>query len=561
MLKKQIKCFFVGGFLFFYLSFAVIANPQKPHYQDGTNKASEIAAPMNNPQGLNETIFQPMLSDEKNMKSFGGTAQNPAVEFSANISPIATKSFLHIFIQPSPTKDIQHLAVKLDTTMDGNYDKAYTVSDTISGLCSNGFIKCSPGTWNNCSFFRWEADENLNIYGVNVGSFPSVVGRHNIPLDQKVSNCFCINNSCSGNISWQNKQNLLQTIGNGILEALNKKTSKFSVTNSVSDEFSIEYMGVKTTHTVEQSGTAISEYTSGPSNPEKYYQNNLQGAGEDEMVRQSQNTKSPYHRSYSAMANVTHPKMTVGCVEKTTIEFSGSTPYAKRTENCSELDVTNCSPYSITICNYFNGDCIDMLQYGKPTGFNPIPSTIDYNNWNFTANGSQIIAEDFNDLEPGEYPTPTPILSGPDLWWNVQREYQCRTAPHDFSGANQTEHEVDTSLKMVGTESFSYGHRGISYSGQMPYTERPDQTCDPVCKVRLTVAHSAVASDGSGVWDGNTNNFSDEDFYKTCIANQCPLDTGESLILDCGCHNAFAEAMSAVAIIEAMSKDFICSSN
>lgn len=538
-----------------------MANSQKPHYQEGTSKASEIAAPINHPQGLNETIFQPMLSDDKNMKSFGGTPDDPGVEFSANISPIATKSFLHIFIQPSPSKDIQHLAVKLDTTMDGNYDKAYTVSDTISGLCSNGFVKCTPGTWNNCSFFRWEADTNLNIYGVNVGSLPSVVGRHNISLDQKVSNCFCINNSCSGNISWQHKQNLLQTIGNGILEALNKKTSQFSVTNSTYDEYSIEYMGVKTAHNVEQSGTAISEYTSGSSNPEKYYQNNLQGAGEDEMVRQSQDTKSPYHRSYSAMANVTHPKTTVTCSEKTIIEFSGDQPYAKRSETCSDLDITDCSPYSITVCDYFHENCIDMVQYGKPTGFNPIAITIRYNDWNFTANGSQIIAENYNNLKPGEVPVPTPMLSGPDLWWNVQREYQCRTAPHDFSQANQAEGDVSTSLKMNGTESFSYAHSGISYSAQLPYTERPEQTCDPVCKIRVSIAHSGVTSTGSGAWDGNTSSSSDKEFYKTCIANQCPLDTGESLILDCGCHNAFAEAMSAVAIIEAMSKDFICSSD
>ena len=145
--------------------------------------------------------------------------------FNANITcEGATQSVADISY--TGTSDIE-ININVDMNGDGTKEKHYSFSG-ISGICSDGLIKCDVGTWNNCQYYKYQHNQN-NLY-----------------LEQSnranLSNCYCINSSCN-NVSSRDTQRVLNDISAVIYEVLQRQMPRFVLTRINNDNSVVEIYG------------------------------------------------------------------------------------------------------------------------------------------------------------------------------------------------------------------------------------------------------------------------------------------------------------------------------
>jgi hypothetical protein len=109
-----------------------------------------------------------MTSDTGSLTTFQSTYSDPddpgPQDFKAQLTETSSDAFLEVLIQPGPAGDIGTLTVRQDTDFDDAMDASYTSPVIASGVCANGIISCSPGTWYNCRFYRWQANPDSSVY-------------------------------------------------------------------------------------------------------------------------------------------------------------------------------------------------------------------------------------------------------------------------------------------------------------------------------------------------------------------------------------------------------------
>ena len=127
--------------------------------------------------------------------------------FAPNIACQKTATMLEVLVQPSGTGDLGAVTIARDTNLDGTVDSTSSLSVPVSGICANGVVSCQPGSWNGCSFYRWDVDaaKALKLTAVDM---------------PKLAGCYCINNSCGTNLAWGNMPSVLRDLGGGMIGAL-----------------------------------------------------------------------------------------------------------------------------------------------------------------------------------------------------------------------------------------------------------------------------------------------------------------------------------------------------
>lgn len=108
--------------------------------------------------GVNSNISLPMTNSSNLMQTVNG-----ATSFPATLNAPSSAKFLEVMIQPSGTGDLQQVIVSQDLNIDGAIDNVHTVPVLVSGVCANGFISCTAGSWSNCKYFTWAADADGRI--------------------------------------------------------------------------------------------------------------------------------------------------------------------------------------------------------------------------------------------------------------------------------------------------------------------------------------------------------------------------------------------------------------
>jgi len=106
----------------------------------------------------------------------------------ANISCGDSKPFIKIGY--SGISDIS-IQIQGDLNLDNSYEKSWIING-VSGICSNGFIKCDTNTWNNCHYYQWNF--NNNDIGYNEVQY------------QNLGGCYCINSSCGSKAEYYKTQ-------------------------------------------------------------------------------------------------------------------------------------------------------------------------------------------------------------------------------------------------------------------------------------------------------------------------------------------------------------------
>jgi len=186
---------------------------QNSYWDKGVDSANTLLGDIKN--NLDTRINNPITGGQM-LYSYDN---NSSIE--ASITCAEEKSIMRITYSVTNGGDID-LAINEDLDLNGNYDTNFYIYG-ISGICTNGIIKCDRGTWNNCKYYY------LNFDGSNI----------TYSLNRNLSGCYCINNSC-GSLSSTSQSKVLSDIA-GVIANLIR--NKYYIVSNV--ELDIPYAYIK----------------------------------------------------------------------------------------------------------------------------------------------------------------------------------------------------------------------------------------------------------------------------------------------------------------------------
>jgi len=309
----------------------------------GQQAGSQVKSEIGSTDQIQSRISNPLTSDDKPLQTFAPTYETTeqTVSFSGQLTAPSSNAFVEIFAQPSSSGDLAGVYVKQDTNFDNTVDYVYNLSVQVSGVCANGIISCDAGTWNNCSYYKWTADDEAKVSLATVSSITDLAA------------CYCVNNHCGGNLVWNNMNIVLKDLGGGVVSAIHTRDPQYTITNVSTDGPVIKYYGQKTSEqgtgfsyqTTPPNQEADGVYLSGNLSPEQYYQGGMGTLPvDDEVASQSVDTNS-YHSmlvdSFSAQPNVTHPTCVIAnnlsIITETGKHGGGTIKIESTTDNAHEV--------------------------------------------------------------------------------------------------------------------------------------------------------------------------------------------------------------------------------
>jgi len=305
-------------------------------YSQGNSAGSEagnsILSEIGSGDQINQRMGVPLTSSSTQMKTFGPEDQKE--EFGAQISAPSSDAFFVLFVQPSGTGDLSTVEVRQDLDYDGEPDYVYALSFPVSGVCANGVISCTPGTWNNCHYFTWSTGNDGKVALNEETSIGSLAG------------CYCINSSCGSNLVWNNLVIVLKDMGGAAVGSVQNNDPHLTITSVRTSENAIYYYGQKTS----DAGTASQgdqNYLSGITTPEDYYGGNI--PTDDEVFRQDQDPDSYYSQLVNSSAAQDSSVSIYTCIAKHNITVTQ--------ETCEEVEVEHQGDYHSCFYNTYRGSC------------------------------------------------------------------------------------------------------------------------------------------------------------------------------------------------------------
>ncbi len=212
---------------------------------------------------FNSAIVSPGTSNA-NFKTLDGSK-----EFQANLT--CDGSTISIAdITYSGTSDIS-IQIKSDLNADGIKERTNTLSG-ISGICSDGLVKCNTGTWSNCSYFKYDFSSSMGIYLTQTTKTNS-------------TNCYCINSSC-GSPASTNKKQILDDITASVYNILQANMPRLILTRTTNDGVTSSIYG--------ENQDACNNYQTGPATYSYNEKNatHIQNAGQNMLSSEQNDTNT-----------------------------------------------------------------------------------------------------------------------------------------------------------------------------------------------------------------------------------------------------------------------------
>jgi len=179
---------------------------------------------LNTNAAIQQNLANPITSNNTQM-----TTPDGSTSFSAQLTCPSTSRYLEVSITSIAANGELQVKVSQDTNFDGTFDHIYFPLNNISGVCANGLVSCTPGTWANCSYHLWTAD--------NISYVTSLTP---VPMTD-LGGCFCINQSCGA--AYTDYSSILQDIGGGIVGAIQAVDARFSISKVTVLGNTITYAG------------------------------------------------------------------------------------------------------------------------------------------------------------------------------------------------------------------------------------------------------------------------------------------------------------------------------
>jgi hypothetical protein len=171
--------------------------------------------------------------------------------FTPHLACQRSATMLEMLVQPGTTGDITHLSISRDKDLDGSFDSSLTLPVPVSGICANGIISCSPGSWNQCQSFKWDIG----------GSGDLKLSQVDMP---ELSGCYCVNASCGANLVAGNLSSVLKDLGGGVIGALTTADPRIAVAQASIDGPVIRYVGAQTTACTSSPAVSATSYRANP---------------------------------------------------------------------------------------------------------------------------------------------------------------------------------------------------------------------------------------------------------------------------------------------------------
>ncbi|MBA4092420.1 MAG: hypothetical protein C0494_17760 [Sphingobium sp.] len=162
------------------------------------------------------------------------TSVDNKTSFTSSLSCQKTATLLELMVQPGSTGDLSEVRIAHDRDFDGHFDSQTLLPVAVSGVCANGVIACTPGTWAGCRAFAWSLDAQSHI-GLTQTAMTELAG------------CYCLNNSCGANLAWGNMAGVLKDLGGGVIGALTSTDARIGVAQAQVEGPVIRYTGAQTT--------------------------------------------------------------------------------------------------------------------------------------------------------------------------------------------------------------------------------------------------------------------------------------------------------------------------
>ena len=255
----------------------------------GNTSAGLVQGRFGDAKALNQNLNAPMTDRSTQMTTLDGSKS-----FGAALGIPSSNKFLEIVIQPSSTGDLSNVIVAQDLNADGNFDHTFNLGMPVSGACSNGFISCSPGTWNNCLSYQWVSDSAGNLSVQPVESMTRLAG------------CFCINSSCGSNLAWTNSSIVLQALGGGAVASIRVQDATTTITDVATDPVMITYYGqlIRNAESAAETVPATAAMA-GPQNQQKYYTDwsGLEAQKDNISLTQASDPDSLYYQLTNSAAS------------------------------------------------------------------------------------------------------------------------------------------------------------------------------------------------------------------------------------------------------------------
>lgn len=205
-----------------------------------------VRANFDTPDAIEKNMSSP-LNNAGQFSSYDGRAA-----FSQPIACMASNAFLEIFFAPSGTGDLAPVIVRQDTDFDNVFDVTQTLPAPVSGVCANGIVTCSPGTWTGCQAEAWTVGA-----GNALALTPTT-------LDQ-LGGCYCVNNSCGAALAVLNEAYILSDLAGGMAGALSSADPRFAVSTVGRTPFQISLSGQSTTACKTPPSLPQTQYAADPS--------------------------------------------------------------------------------------------------------------------------------------------------------------------------------------------------------------------------------------------------------------------------------------------------------
>ncbi|EAH8900001.1 hypothetical protein EWX78_07095 [Campylobacter coli] len=189
-----------------------------------------------------------------------------------------SKSGEFLNIDYTGTSDI-NIQIRFDKNVDGRVDKIWSF-DNVSGICTDGLVKCDKNSWNNCEYFQYSYGDNINLVKTTIDN---------------LNGCYCINSSC-GSVAAKNRDKILYDIAGPIYSALSAE-SRLVLSKATKVGSSLSYRG-QDYSVCDNYGESVNVNSS----------SNLEGLGQELAASQSNNENSTYSIFYKGTDNKTAPK-------------------------------------------------------------------------------------------------------------------------------------------------------------------------------------------------------------------------------------------------------------
>ncbi|MDO3377085.1 hypothetical protein [Geoalkalibacter halelectricus] len=193
--------------------------------EDGLRQGAQFVGRYGSPEALRESLGNPLLSSEAQLATLDG-----ATRFSAQLSFPSSRRLLEVFAQPGATGDLTQVIIAQDLDFTGRLEAVEQLPFAVSGVCANGVISCTPGTWEQCRHFLWGTRDDGRLFLQPAQVFD-------------LGGCYCINNACGDTLVWRNLPQVLNTLGGGAVGALQAAHPHFAVSQVEIDGPRIAYFG------------------------------------------------------------------------------------------------------------------------------------------------------------------------------------------------------------------------------------------------------------------------------------------------------------------------------